>query len=82
MGFFKVLIIIICVLWLIRVIVRLALPILFQGLVKRAQNQANQHSQRQQYKKPEGKISVDYIPPGTKNKGSSGGEFVEYEEIK
>ena len=82
MGFLKVLIIIICILWLIRVVVRLALPLLFQNIVKKAQDQANQHAQRQQYKKPDGKISVDYIPPTPKSKGSSGGEFVEYEEIK
>lgn len=81
MGFIKVLIIIICVLWLIKVIVRLALPILFQSIVKKAQNQANQHSQ-QPYRKPEGKISVDYVPPGSRDRGASGGEFVEYEEIK
>lgn len=81
MSFLKVLFIIICVLWLIRVVVRLALPFLFQRVVKRAQNQANRYSQQQkQYRKPEGKISVDYIPP--RDKGSSGGEFVDYEEIK
>jgi flagellar basal body-associated protein FliL len=78
----KVLVIIICVLWLIRVIVRFALPILFQSIVKKAQNHASQYSQQQQYKKPDGKINVDYIPPTSKSRGSSGGEFVEYEEIK
>ncbi|HXI00425.1 MAG TPA: hypothetical protein VNI52_09145 [Sphingobacteriaceae bacterium] len=82
MGLVKILIIIICVLWLIKVIVRLALPYLFQNLVKKAQNNAKQHSQQQRYHKPEGKISVDYIPPATKDKGNSGGEFVDYEEIK
>ena len=81
MSFLKVLFIIICVLWLIRVVVRLALPFLFQRVVKRAQNQANRYSQQQkQYRKPEGKITVDYIP--RRDKGSSGGEFVDYEEIK
>jgi flagellar basal body-associated protein FliL len=81
MGFIKILIIIICVLWLIKVIVRLALPILFQSIVKKAQDHANQQYQ-QQYKKPDGKITVDYIPPRDNDKGSSGGEFVDYEEIK
>ena len=82
-GLLKVLIIIICVLWLIKVIARLVLPILFQSVIKKVQNQANQHARQQQrYKAADGQINVDYIPPRNKNAGSSGGEFVDYEEIK
>lgn len=83
MGLIKTLIIIICILWLIKVIMRLVLPLLFQSMVRKAQNHAHQHSQQQKhYPRPDGKITIDYIPPSAKDKGSSGGEFVDYEEIK
>jgi len=45
-----------------------------------------QEYQRQQQKKTEGTISVDYIPVKGKNtKGpntSKGGDYVDYEEVK
>ncbi|HEY0895119.1 MAG TPA: DUF4834 family protein [Sphingobacteriaceae bacterium] len=85
MGLLKFLIITICILWLIKMIVRLALPMLFQSLVNKAQQQANQQfrqQHQQQNRRPEGRIQVDYVPPREKDRGKSGGEFIEYEEIK
>lgn len=64
-------------------IVRLLLPVLFQSMMKKAQNQANQRYQEQQRQaNPDGKIRVDYMPPKTKSPGDTAGDFVEYEEIK
>ena len=84
MGLLKFLFITICVLWLLRLIARLLIPVFFQKLMTKAQNQANQRYQ-QQYQSnrtPDGRIRVDYVPPKEKNHNDSVGDFVEYEEIK
>jgi hypothetical protein len=81
MGLLKFLFITICILWLIKMIVRLLLPILFQNIIKKAQNQANQRYQEQN-PRPDGRIRVDYMPPKAKSKVEDAGDFVEYEEIK
>ena len=80
----RFLIISICVLYILKSIVRMILPALFQGFVNKAQQQQN--TQQRQYtgqRNPNGKIKVDYMPPGKKaNIPDSEGDFVEYEEIK
>lgn len=81
MGLLKFLFITICILWLIKMIVRLLLPILFQNIITKAQNQANQRYQ-QQNPTPDGRIRVDYMPPKSKSKVDDEGDFVDYEEIK
>ena len=77
----RFLIISILILYVVRAIMRLLLPFLFQSVV----NKAQQHTQ-QNYKRPEqptGRIKVDYIPEGKKsNIPDSEGEFVDYEEVK
>ncbi|NQV76323.1 MAG: DUF4834 family protein [Bacteroidetes bacterium] len=81
MGLLKFLFITICILWLIKMIGRLLLPVLFQKMMTKAQNQANQKYQ-QQHPEPDGHIRVDYMPPKDKHPGDDAGDFVEYEEIK
>jgi hypothetical protein len=81
MGLLKFLFVTICILWLIRLIVRLLLPVLFQKMMTKAQNQANQRYQ-QQNSTPDGRIKVDYMPPKVKSKVDDAGDFVDYEEIK
>lgn len=71
----------ILVLWLIRMLIRLILPMLFGKMANKMSEQANQPQQKQ--RKPEGSISIDYMPP--KQKGGNPdalGDFVDYEEIK
>ena len=69
------------ILYIVRSLVRMLLPMLFQSLVNKAQQQGQQ--QYQNPKKPEGKISVDYIPEKKKSSvPDSAGEFVDYEEVK
>jgi hypothetical protein len=71
----------ILVLYIIRAVARILLPMFFQSVVNKAQQQ-NQQSNYNSKPNP-GKIKVDYIPKT--NKGSvpdSEGEFVDYEEIK
>jgi len=71
----------ILILYIIRMAARLLLPMLFQSVV----NKAQQNAQQQQYgqKKPEGKVSVDYIPEKKKSSiPDSEGDFIDYEELK
>ena len=82
MVLLKFLFITICVLWLLKMIARLLLPIFFQKLMTKAQNQANQRYQQQHNTNPDGRIRVDYMPPKEKSRGDNAGDFVEYEEIK
>ena len=83
MALLKFLFITICVLWLIKMIARLLLPIFFQKIMTKAQNQATQRYQQQQRQStPDGRIRVDYVPPKEKTKGDKAGDFVDYEEVK
>ena len=80
MIFLRFLLIAVLVLYIIRSLVRILLPMLFQNLVNKAQQQ-NQQQYRNQTP-PEGKIKVDYIPKTKSQVPDSEGDFVDYEEIK
>lgn len=85
MGLIRFLIIAICSLYIIRSLVRIFLPMLFNSVINKAQEQARQQQQnyQQQQQRPDGRIRVDYKPEGKKNSvPDSEGEFVDYEEIK
>ena len=84
MGLLKILFITICVLWLLRMVARLLLPMFFHKMMAKAQNQANQRYQQQHNPNhtPEGRIKVDYMPPKEKIRGENAGDFVDYEEVK
>ncbi|EHQ27115.1 hypothetical protein [Mucilaginibacter paludis] len=76
------LVILACVYYIIRLLIRLVLPMLFQGLV----NKAQQHSQ-QQYSQPrprhtDGSVRVDKIPQTKSSIPDSEGDYIDYEEIK
>jgi flagellar basal body-associated protein FliL len=76
----RFLLIAILVLYVIRLIARWLLPVLFQNMVNKATQQQQNY---QQPKKPEGVIRVDYVPQNQKGTiPDSAGEFVDYEEIK
>ncbi|MDB5155779.1 MAG: hypothetical protein JWR50_486 [Mucilaginibacter sp.] len=74
--------IVIAILYIVRAIVRWALPMLFQSVI----NKAQQQQQQTNYKRPEqptGRVKVDYVPKDNKGKfPDSEGEFVDYEEVK
>ncbi|WP_428328590.1 DUF4834 family protein [Mucilaginibacter sp.] len=79
------LLIAILVLYIIRNIARALLPMLFQSVISKAQqqNQQQQHYRQSQQAKPGNGVKVDYIPDAPKNKvPDSEGEFIDYEEIK
>ena len=72
----------ICVLYLIRSLLRTLLPFLFQSVINKAQQGQQQQNYRHQ-EKPTDRVKVDYVPQGKKNAvPDSEGEFVDYEEIK
>lgn len=75
---------VIVVLYIIKALVRFLLPMLFQSVVNKAQEQhQNQRRNYSSQKQPEAKIKVDYIPETHKAKvPDSEGDFIDYEEIK
>lgn len=88
-GLLKFLLIVICVLWVIRMVARLVLPMLFQRVVNKAQQQAGRRTEyyqsaEQTSRKATGKISIDYIPPQDKEARAAdrAGDFIEFEELK
>ena len=69
------------ILWLLRIVVRIALPLVLKRMLAKLQKRADQ-AQGGRSKQPEGSIHVDYVPPkGKKPKKDSAGEFVDFEEI-
>lgn len=82
MGLLKFLFIAVMVLWIIRILVRMIFPVMLRNAFGNMQNQAaGQQQQRRQ--RPEGSISIDYMPKKEK-KGNADklGDFVDYEELK
>ncbi|WP_370630586.1 DUF4834 domain-containing protein [Mucilaginibacter sp. 21P] len=62
---------------------RIFLPMLFQSVVNKAQEQARQQQNQYQPPRPDGKIRIDHMPEQRKSSvPDSEGEFVDYEEIK
>ena len=86
MGIVKFLFITIMILWVIRVLLRLVFPLVLKsifGKMQQQQQQPGQKRQQQQSSKPEGSISIDYVPPQPKQGNADKlGDFVEYEEVK
>lgn len=89
MGIVKFLFIVIMVLWIIRLLLRLVFPVVLKSLFGKMQQQAEQQGQpyqqqqQQQSRKPEGSITIDYVPPQPKHGNADKlGDFVEYEEVK
>jgi hypothetical protein len=79
----RFLIVAICVLYIVRSLARIFLPMLFQNMVNKAQQQYHQPNQQQRPKQTESKIRVDYVPPSQKNSiPDNEGDFVDYEEVK
>ena len=86
MEFLDFLFIAIFVIYLVRSILRIVLPMVFQKVVDRAQQQqqsSGQHRQNYNSNVKTGQIKVDYIPQNKKGSvPDSEGDFVDYEEIK
>ena len=72
------------ILYLIRMLVRLLLPMLFQSVINKAQQGQQQTNSKRPNTNPTGHIKIDYIPEEAKKSKvpDTEGDFVEYEEIK
>jgi hypothetical protein len=81
MIFLRFLLISVLVLYIIRSLFRIFLPMLFQSVLNKAQQQ-NQQQQYRSQKPPEGKIRVDFNPNSKSSIPDSEGDFVDYEEVK
>ena len=85
MGFFlKFILISIILIWVFRVLIRMIFPAVLRNAFSNVQNQATANQQqRSSSSRPEGSISIDYMPKKEK-KGNADklGDFVEYEEVK
>lgn len=82
MGFLKFIIVTFLVVYIIRIILRLIFPVVLKSMFSKVQQQA-QNQGRPVQEKPEGSISIDYMPPKAKTgKTDALGDFVDYEEIK
>jgi hypothetical protein len=59
-------------------------PALIRNAFNNMQNQTGQQQQQRRSRRPEGSISIDYMPKKEKKKGNADnlGEFVDYEEVK
>lgn len=86
MGIIKFLFIAILILWIIRVLFRLVFPVVLKsvfGNMQQQQQQQARQSGQDQTRKPEGSLSIDYVPPQQKHGNADKlGDFVEYEEVK
>ena len=86
MGVIKFIVITILILYIIRVIIRLILPMVFVKMVNKVQQKAQGQAGQQAHNrnsKPEGAISIDYMPPQPKGgRTDKLGDFVDYEEVK
>jgi len=79
----RFLIIAICTLYIIRSLMRILLPMLFQGMVNKAQQQQQYQQQYRSQSNPDPRVKVDYIPDNKKQAvPDSEGDFIDYEEIK
>lgn len=80
MGVIKFILVTLLILYIIRVILRLVFPYVLKSMFSKVQQQAQN---QQQQKKPEGSISIDYMPPQPKSGNADKlGDFVDYEEVK
>ncbi|MBE9600366.1 DUF4834 domain-containing protein [Pedobacter sp. MC2016-24] len=78
----KFLLITVLILYAIRLLFRWLFPVVLAKMVNKVQDQANEQA-RQRNPKPEGSISIDYVPPQPKHGNADKlGDFVDYEEVK
>lgn len=71
--------------WLIRMLARLLLPMLFKKMVSKVQEQVNnQYRYQEPPRRPSGKLNVDYVPPKDKEARAAdkAGDFIDFEELK
>lgn len=86
MALLKFLFITILILWIIRILVRMIFPVMVRKAFGTMPGQGDygQQQQQQRSRRPEGSISIDYMPNKKDKKGNADklGDFVDFEEVK
>ena len=89
MGLLRFLIIAVAIIYILRILGRIFLPLLFKKAVSKMQDKMNEQQQAYQNgnaatDKPQGTLSVDFVPPPPKKKPKldQAGDFVDYEDVK
>ncbi|MGY0039097.1 DUF4834 family protein [Pedobacter sp. NJ-S-72] len=89
MGLIKFLFFTILILWIIRLLLKLIFPLVVKSIFGKMQQssgyagQQQQQQQQRQSNRPEGSLSIDYVPPQPKQGNADKlGDFVDYEEVK
>jgi len=88
MGLIKFLFFTILILWIIRLLLKLVFPLVVKSIFGKMQQSSGYAGQQQQQQqrhsnKPEGSLSIDYVPPQPKQGNADKlGDFVDYEEVK
>jgi hypothetical protein len=82
--FLRFLLVSILILYAVRALLRYLLPMLFQSMVNKVQQQSQHNYSAPNPQKPTGRVKIDYIPEeAVKSKvPDTEGDFVDYEEIK
>jgi sortase (surface protein transpeptidase) len=79
-GVIKIIFYFILFSFIIRMIARLALPIVVKRAEDKMRQRANEYQQRNAPQRPEGDVKIE--KKNTNNKSSQEGEYVDYVEIK
>lgn len=82
MSAFEIIFILILGYYGIRAVIRLVLPMLFQSMVNKAQQQGQQQYRSSQPRNSEGSVRVDKAPKTKSSIPDSEGDYIDYEEIK
>ena len=82
--FLKVLIIILCIYFLGRMIIRGVVSWFLGDTVKKMDDKIRQQQEeiKRQKKKTEGQVTINYQPKQDKNFGKDEGDYVDFEEVK
>ena len=82
--FFKVLLVVLGVYFLIKLIFRSIISWFLGNTVKKANQQSRQQQDEmsRQKKKKDGHVTVHYHPKSEKNFGKDDGDYVDFEEVK
>jgi len=84
MGFIRTILFIVVVYYLVKVVIRYILPLLFGNYMNRRMNDFSDQFNRQRSTntKKEGEVTVDFPSDHKSTKNKDRGEYVDYEEIK
>jgi len=87
MGLIKFLFFTILILWIIRLLLKLVFPLVVKSIFGKMQQSSGyagqQQQQQRQSNRPEGSLSIDYVPPQPKQGNADKlGDFVDYEDVK